>query len=234
MSTTKMDIYFGTIDAAIEKALAAATPDNAMEFDFNGVLVTVKHGDDPEAIRQKWSADMDANHKAWLESPEYAEQQRKQQEHDAHMQSRHLVESAKDEAAMRESDVPTAWTSHQLSEYIESLVEREHDYGSAVYAMSMAAVAAFNYVAHREGVTGFQASCADLDIVRRRRRIKGPFMFINLEDALYPQYDLHEKVDEMLTKNADWLKKEAARKLAESSGAHPNVVAHWKRLAGSK
>ena len=61
------------------------------------------------------------------------------------------------EQDMRAAEVPSAGTIGELSDYIESLVQQEHDYGTCVYAMSMAATSAFNYVAHQLGVTGFQA-----------------------------------------------------------------------------
>lgn len=88
------------------------------------------------------------------------------------------------EPEMRDSTVPTFDTPIQVMDYIESLVTQDHDYGTCVYAMSMAAVAAYNYVARKLGVTGFQASCADLDIVRRNRRIDGPFMLVNGENVV--------------------------------------------------
>jgi hypothetical protein len=138
------------------------------------------------------------------------------------------------EQQMRESTAPWPDTPEELTAYINSLVDRQHDYGTCVYAMSLAATATFNYVAKKLGVTGFQASCADLDIVRRSRMIDGPFMILKIEDALYPQYDLHGKLDELLC-GADtrkWLREKAAEKLAESGGnAHPSVIAHWQRLA---
>lgn len=137
----------------------------------------------------------------------------------------------KSEQQMREEEVPTPKTSRQLSAYIDELVDRQHSYGTCVYAMSMAATAAFNYVASKLGVTGFQASCADLDVLRRTRRIEGPFMILFARDLLYPQYDLHAKVDEMADDARGWLSAEARKKLNESPDAHPDVVAHWKRLA---
>lgn len=139
---------------------------------------------------------------------------------------------------MREQEVPTPKDSAELGRYIDGLVNQQHSYGTCVYAMSMAATAAFNMVASRLGVTGFQASCADLDIVRRTRRIKGPFMLIKLEDALYPQCDLLGKVrDEFLQSenSREWLRAEAQKCLdeAEKDGfpVHPNVKTHWHLLA---
>ncbi len=137
------------------------------------------------------------------------------------------------EKEMREHVVPNFDKIEELVKYIEDLRKQEHDYGTAVYAMSCAAVAAFNYIANVEGVTGFQASCADLDIIRRTRRIKGPFMIIKLHDALYPQYDIPHRVAEWLDdpKTRLWLQVEARSMLKENEAAHPDVIAHWKNLA---
>lgn len=98
------------------------------------------------------------------------------------------------EQEMRDTEVPRANTIGELSDYIESLVAKQHDYGTCVYAMSMAATAAFNYVARQLGVTGFQASCADMDVLRRTRRIKGPFMLVDSDKMLYPQYSIERDV----------------------------------------
>ena len=139
------------------------------------------------------------------------------------------------EAEMRESEVPWPESAEDLSAYIAALVDREHDYGTCVYAMSMAAVAAFNHVAKRLGVTGFQASCADMDVLRRTRSIDGPFMVLQAKDALYPQYDLRAKLDEMLSSASDWLATRAREELSKSSAhAAPAVIAHWKKLALSE
>lgn len=139
------------------------------------------------------------------------------------------------EAEMRAEEAPCPNTTEELSEYITSLVEREHDYGTCVYAMSLAATAAFNYVASKLGVTGFQASCADLDILRRTRLIKGPFIILKAADMCYPQYSLPEKLREAMGEWKDWVSKECAKKLEESGDqAHPDVKAHWELMASHK
>lgn len=139
------------------------------------------------------------------------------------------------EQEMREAVVPTPESIQDLAHYIESLIGQEHDYGTCVYAMSMAATAAFNLVASRLGVTGFQASCADLDIIRRTRLIDGPFMLIKGADMLYPQYNLHNKLSEAMLEWGGWAKEQAQKKLKEHEGSentvHPNVLLHWKTLA---
>lgn len=156
------------------------------------------------------------------------------------------------EQEMRDSEAPTPTTEQELQEYIRSLMGQEHDYGTCVYAMSLAATATFNYMASQLGVTGFQASCADLDIIRRTRLFDGPFMLINGEDILYPQYDLHQQLQEALNKWKGWAAEQAQKKIEEHGGQietkrfqgddgewheyknpHPEVWAHWQKLAGS-
>jgi len=134
------------------------------------------------------------------------------------------------ETEMRDAKVPTLATLPELSSYIEDLVNRPHDYGTCVYAMSMAAVAAFNHVASKLGVTGFQASCADMDIIHRTRGIER-FMIIDLGSALYPQYDLAGRLNEALAEIGPWLAERAKEQLAKSPDAHPEVRAHWEKLA---
>lgn len=137
------------------------------------------------------------------------------------------------EKEMREAAVPTPKTNDELAEYIRSLTEREHDYGTAVYAVSMAAVAAFNHVAHKLGISGFQASCADLDIIRRTRRMNGPFMLVRGEDMLYPQYNIDSKVREAQNEWLPWAREQARKKLAEPLvHVHPDVLRRWRELAG--
>ncbi len=92
-------------------------------------------------------------------------------------------------------EVPFIKDLQKLMDYIKDLTDREHDYGTCVYAMSMAAVAAFNHVSSKLGCTGFQASCADLDILRRTRHMENGFSIVNYNNFLYPQYaDNFDKV----------------------------------------
>lgn len=141
----------------------------------------------------------------------------------------------KTEKEMREEKAPRFNEIEELDEYIKSLVDRRHDYGTCVYAMSLAAVASFNFVARKLGVTGFQASCADLDIIRRTRSIKGPFILLNGEDMLYPQYNLEERLKEAMNEWKDWLSEQAEQKLSEDlEYVHPDVIKHWKALTGKE
>lgn len=139
------------------------------------------------------------------------------------------------EQEMRNAEVLTPKSLQELANYIETLQGHEHDYGTCVYAMSMAATAAFNYMASALGVTGFQASCADLDIIRRTRHMEGPFILLKAEDMVYPQYDLHKKLDEFMIESAPWVKEQASIKLRDTNKefTHPDVIAHWESLANA-
>lgn len=142
--------------------------------------------------------------------------------------------TAPNEHEMREASVPTPQTLEDLTTYINGLVNRPHDYGTCVYAVSMAATAAMQYVYDKLGMTGFQASCADLDIVRRNRHIQGPFAIIKAEDSLFPQYD--KRIKEIQDGWHDWLVKEAKKKIQEhendpTSTVHPRVWDRWAEWA---
>lgn len=136
------------------------------------------------------------------------------------------------ESECREFDVPWFKTSEELKEFIDSLDILNNDYGTAAYAMSLAATAAFRYIAHTFGCTGFQASCADLDFIRRTRGIKGPFLLMMGEDLLYPQYNLVQKLMDFINNKdvRNWTKEQAEKMLVESKEAHPKVVEHWRML----
>lgn len=146
-----------------------------------------------------------------------------------------LIEcEAKTEHEMRDHEVPCPKTETDLLSYINSLLEREHDYGTAVYAMSCASVATFYYMSSKLGVTGFQASMAELDILKRTRDMKNGFMILDYHNLLYPQY-LNEEhfpsFNKLLNDNKDMLKKEAINLLEKNPKAHPSVLNHWKYLA---
>lgn len=139
------------------------------------------------------------------------------------------------EQELREAPVPWLHTEAELTAYITSLVERQHDYGTCVYAMSMSALAAFNYVAHKLGCTAFQASCADMDFLARSRMMKMGFQILNYENLMFPQYLNEEKFPSLATlldKNAKALADKARENLAKKGEmVHPDVVAHWEHLS---
>lgn len=137
------------------------------------------------------------------------------------------------EALMRTAEVPWPKSLDDLMAYIRTQVDGPHDYGTCVYAMSLAATATFYYVARELGTTGFQSSCADLDILRRTRSLKGPFMLVDAEKLLYPQYDLRAQLEEAIAEWQTWAKTEAQKRLDDpkNANAHPDVRARWEALA---
>lgn len=219
---------------AVETLATYGDQDVQVSFEFNGTMAYARKGDTADDVVSRWDTDMRAAHEAYINSDEYKERERQRAETEKREREAVMVETANTEADMRSAKVPWPKTEKQLLEYIGSLVNRHHDYGTCVYAMSMAATAAFNYVSGMLGVTGFQASCADLDILRRTRHMDGPFMIIKAEDALYPQYNIHGKLSEALTEWKPWLRDEAKKKMVNSETAHPTVRAHWEALAAGK
>lgn len=143
---------------------------------------------------------------------------------------------------------PKAETPEELGQLIHQLTQITEGggvgYEQSADALWKAAAIAFNYVAARCGVTGFQASWAALTFYGHEMRIDGPFGVVKAQDALYPQYDVAGKSAKWLEEWSDWLKAEALKLLQENAdraprpGAeeyttvHPNVWAHWRRLAG--
>jgi hypothetical protein len=139
------------------------------------------------------------------------------------------------EAQMRDMEPPRLGTAAELAEYVESLVKRPHDYGTCVYAMSLAAGAAFNYAAGKLGVTGFQASVADMQILKHTRGFKWG-RILNYENLLYPQYcdaQHFPDAESLIAEHAGELAKRARVLLAENPKAHHEVLAHWRRLAAA-
>lgn len=140
----------------------------------------------------------------------------------------------KTEKQLHEANVPRLKIEKALMKYINRMVSRPHGYGTSVYAMSMSAVATYYYASSKVGASGFQASCADLDIIRRTRGMTGPFKLTDVSRALYPQYDLVQDLENYLIECRGWLRDEAKKQLADKKNVkrcHPDVVAHWKNLA---
>jgi len=135
------------------------------------------------------------------------------------------------ETELREYKVPFPKTEDELLDIIRQLVDRPHTYGTCVYAMSIAGLAAFRYVASKLGTTGFQSSCADLDFLRRNRSMNHGFRIINYNDLIYPQYCDSEYFPcylELIRDNLSGLQELVKERMKESSDVHPEVLNHWK------
>lgn len=219
-----------------KKAIKLATEHKLpARFKFNDVALEVTHSDTAGDVEQRYSDALEKAHQDYLKSPERLKDLERQKLA-AEQRARDFaaqIDAVKtaDEPKMRDFPDPWPHTPQELEKFVDALVTREHDYGTAAYAMSLGAVAAFNYVANVLGTTGFQAGCASGDAIRRLRSIKGPFMFLKLEDMLYPQSDVLVKLNEFVNESRDWLKKEAQKNIVENRVVHPEVLAHWKLLA---
>lgn len=77
--------------------------------------------------------------------------------------------SKMDEAQLRAVTVPVPNTIEELNDIIKAVIERDHDYRTCPYGISIAATATLFYVSRVLGVTAFQAGFADFDILRRSR-----------------------------------------------------------------
>ena len=142
------------------------------------------------------------------------------------------------ESEMRDLETPSPKSWDELRDFCEPLFAKENDdYGKAVYCMSLAAVAMFNFAASKVGATGFQASCADMDILRRTRRMEHGFQIVNYNNALYPQYlegNDHKALRAIFDDIAPSLADEAQKRIDSNTPAHPDVRAHWRRIAALK
>jgi len=141
------------------------------------------------------------------------------------------AQPVKTEKQMREEKAPTPKTQQELLDYIESLAVMQHDYGTCVYAMSLAATAAFNYMASKLGVSGFQAGAAGMDVIRRTRSMDGPFMIVDISDELYEAGRTVAKVNEYVLESRVWLRGEARKKIAVGGYFHPDVFHRMATLA---
>lgn len=139
------------------------------------------------------------------------------------------------EQEMRESEGIWPKSIKELNKYIKSLESTNHDYGTCVYAVSLASVATFRYMAHKLGITGFQASCADLDVIRRTRHMEHGFSITNYSNLLYPQFldsNHFPSLTDLLENNKKMLAEEAREELKNHRGLiSPKVKAWWQFLS---
>lgn len=134
-----------------------------------------------------------------------------------------------------------AWphTEEELLEAIRDQLKRmdstsdiESGYNLAPEVTAEIALAAFNYAAHVLGITGFQASFADLTFLRRTRGLKGPLAILDGENLLYPQYDLREQFEKYMREWPEQLKERAQELLDKDDGfMHPRVKARMEEIA---
>ena len=115
---------------------------------------------------------------------------------------------------------------------MRTLLKKEHDYTSAMKVTARLTYEFFDYVASKLGLSGFQASWAQLEFLKLARHYEHGFMIVDFGNVLYPQYYHDRKhfpsAKQILMDNLDYFKKQAEKLLKERPCAHPEVRKHWK------
>ena len=119
--------------------------------------------------------------------------------------------------------------------YKELMQQTEHDYGTAVYAVSAVARAILNMALREQDITGFQASFVMWGLVRYLgyQNNKCGMALLDYDNMLYPQYS--ERFNQELPVNV-WenMQKCARQQLTQAQQnkikAHPDVVTHWQQI----
>lgn len=120
-------------------------------------------------------------------------------------------------------------TLKELTTKIETLNSNDLDYGTSAKAAEDIAYDAFCIAADKLGLTGFQASWIALQLLKRINGIKGPVIYFNGKDLCYPQYNLHNKLDEWINECQPWVKEQCIEMLKQDhTYTHPDVLKHWK------
>lgn len=127
-------------------------------------------------------------------------------------------------------------TAETLPAFLTKLLnEYQHDYGTICHAMAAAGVGAVMAIEHspQGGITGFQAGAVMWEFCRSWMQwSEAPRRLLDFNDALYPQNE--DRFRAVSAETAEWLKKQAANMLSEQTGAHPDVRAHWERVAAGE
>jgi hypothetical protein len=124
-------------------------------------------------------------------------------------------------------------TEQELLDHLHSIEEQPHDYNSIAEALTDVTLAMFNYFANKHGMSGFQASWSGMKFIQKIRGMEAPFMILDSDKMLYPQYDIHKDVEKFIEEAKPQLGKIAKEKLENNTSSHvsPNVIERWKELA---
>lgn len=135
-----------------------------------------------------------------------------------------------------EMDVHKDWyerarkmTMKELPEFIRHLNEDFiHDYGTRCHAVAASAVATAWASCSVQGLTVFQAGAVMWEFITHWNQSPGdPLVLLNQADAAYPQYEY--KFKSITTYGLEKVREKAAEGLKENI-AHPDVIAHWKKI----
>lgn len=127
-------------------------------------------------------------------------------------------------------------TVEELSQYLKELIEYKHDYNTSGYAITKALLATETMIAHQLGTSGFQHGYAQISYISETRMSKTGCCIIDLDNLMYPQYNLLGKVEEWIEehKKSEHFIKIVKEKIKEDDladfKAHVNVREHWEKL----
>jgi len=143
------------------------------------------------------------------------------------------------ETELQNYEVPRIESLDDLKKFITEMEQNGQSYDTAPYAVALASYATFLYMAGRLGISGFQASWADMQFLKRTRNMKDGFRILDYSELLYPQYEdkFNLTMDKLIGENIEHLKSKAIELLEKNKNddgtysAHEEVVTHWKRIA---
>lgn len=224
---------------AAAMALAAEKEDE-VQFDFNDVKdFIVTPTETQEEVHARWAKITGHVILSQEEERQQAKDNLQAMEDEEQRQVDLMeAEGIPDEKQLRAAKLPWPKTEEELLAEVRKLVDRPHTYGTCVYAMSIAAGAAFNYVSHKLGASGFQSSCADLDFVAKNRLMKHGFAIIDYGDLFYPQYWESDSAikapfyNQALAEAPQYFADEARERLANPEWPlHPRLRKHLEWIA---
>lgn len=124
-------------------------------------------------------------------------------------------------------------TLEEFVDLVKNIENSHQSYNTITDALADTTAAYFNYFANKHGMTGYQASYAGLEFLKKTRGMEMPFMIVDSSKMLYPQYDLVSDVEEFLEESKTELAKVAKKNLEELDGnslVSLKVVDRWKEL----
>ena len=126
-------------------------------------------------------------------------------------------------------------TIDKLPDFVDRMTHGyNHDYGTAVHAVSACALAAAWAACGEDdtGLSGFQAGFVMWDFIKNWTKFGNEcgLKLVDYDDMLYPQYA--EKFEKTICKDTwEMIRKKAIENLEKIKEAHPYVIEHWKKIA---
>lgn len=125
-------------------------------------------------------------------------------------------------------------TLEDFIKMVEAVEGSHHTYETIADSLTDLTVAFFNYFASKHGMTGWQASWAQLQFIKKTRNMEAPFMIVDSSKLLYPQYDILVDVERFLEESKPELAKIAQERLDELKDddlISLNVLERWKEIS---